>query len=72
MLDDITLLMPTGVDHWYVSPPEAVKVTLPPEQIVVAPDGVIVAVGTGINVKSNVSFTPEQPFKVGVTMTRDV
>ena len=28
--------------------------------------------GTGTNVKSNVSFMPEQPFKVGVTMTRDV
>jgi hypothetical protein len=38
------------VDQRYDVPPEAVSVTLPPAQNVVGPDGVMVAVGSGLTV----------------------
>ena len=38
------------VDQRYETPPDAVSVTLPPAQNVVAPLGVIVAVGSGFTV----------------------
>jgi hypothetical protein len=38
------------VDQRYDVPPEAVSVTLPPAQNVVGPEGVMVAVGSGLTV----------------------
>ena len=51
----------------YVPPPEAVSVTLPPEQNVVAPVGVMAAVGSGLAVTS-CAADAEQPL-APVTVT---
>jgi hypothetical protein len=43
-------------------PPEAVRVTLPPVQKVVGPEGVMVAVGSGLTVTVWLAGAEEQPF----------
>ena len=48
-------------DHRYDVPLEAVRVTLPPAQNVVAPDAVIVAVGVGFTATLTAGAVPEQP-----------
>jgi hypothetical protein len=50
------------VDQRYDVPPEAVSVTLPPAQNVVGPDGVIVAVGSGLTVTVCDAGGEVQPF----------
>ena len=50
------------VDQRYDTPPEAVSVTLPPAQNVVAPLGVIVAVGSGFTVTDCEAGDDVQPF----------
>jgi hypothetical protein len=50
------------VDQRYETPPEAVSVTLPPAQNVVAPLGVIVAVGNGFTVTVWDAGVEVQPF----------
>jgi len=49
------------VDQRYETPPEAVSVTLPPAQNVVAPLGVIVAVGSGLTVTVMLAGVDVQP-----------
>ena len=52
MPDEVTLIdgVVAPLDHKYELPLLAVRVTLPPWQNVVAPPGVIVAVGAGFTV----------------------
>jgi hypothetical protein len=50
------------VDQRYDVPPEAVSVTLPPVQKVVGPDGVMVAVGSGLTVTVWLAGAEEQSF----------
>jgi hypothetical protein len=50
------------VDQRYDVPPDAVSVTLPPAQKVVGPDGVIVAVGSGLTVTVCEAGAEVQPF----------
>jgi len=50
------------VDQRYETPPDAVNVTLPPAQNVVAPLGVIVAVGSGLTVTDCDPGADVQPF----------
>ena len=56
------------VDQRYETPPEAVSVTLPPAQNVVAPLGVIVAVGNAFTVTVCDAGVDVQPF-ASVVMT---
>jgi hypothetical protein len=49
-VDTVIAAVLAPVDQRYDVPPEAVSVTLPPAQNVVGPDGVIVAVGSGLTV----------------------
>jgi hypothetical protein len=51
------------VDQRYETPPDAVSVTLPPAQNVVAPLGVIVAVGNGFTVTVRDAGVDVQPFE---------
>ena len=55
------------VDQRYDTPPDAVSVTLPPAQNVVAPLGVIVAVGSGFTTSVVEPAGDGQPFTVTVT-----
>lgn len=48
-------------DHRYVPPPDAVSVTLPPEQKLNGPEAVIVAVGVGLTVTVTVDELAVQP-----------
>jgi hypothetical protein len=50
------------VDQRYDTPPDAVSVTLPPAQNVVAPLGVIVAVGNGFTVTVRDAGVEVHPF----------
>jgi len=50
------------VDQRYDVPPDAVSVTLPPAQNVVGPEGVIVAVGSGLTVTVRDTGDDVQPF----------
>jgi len=50
------------VDQRYETPPDAVSVTLPPAQNVVAPLGVIVAVGSGFTVTNCDAGVEVHPF----------
>jgi hypothetical protein len=50
------------LDQRYETPPDAVSVTLPPAQKVVAPLGVIVAVGSGFTVTVREAGVEVQPF----------
>jgi hypothetical protein len=56
------------VDQRYDVPPDAVSVTLPPAQKVGGPDGVIVAVGSGLTVTVCDAGAEVQPF-VSVVVT---
>jgi hypothetical protein len=57
------------VDQRYDVPPEAVSVTLPPVQKVVGPEGVMVAVGSGLTVTVCDAGAEAQPLaSVVVTM----
>jgi archaellum component FlaF (FlaF/FlaG flagellin family) len=49
-VDTVMAAVVAPVDQRYEVPPEAVSVTLPPAQNVVGPDGVMVAVGSGLTV----------------------
>jgi hypothetical protein len=50
------------VDQRYEVPPEAVSVTLPPAQKVTGPEGVMVAVGSGLTVTVWLAGAEVQPF----------
>jgi hypothetical protein len=68
--------VPTDVDpllQEYDIPPLDVKSTLPPEQKVVAPPAVIVAIGKALTVTAAAVLVAEQPFaSVTVTVGEDV
>jgi len=59
------------VDQRYDVPPDAVRVTLPPAQKVVGPEGVMVAVGSGLTVTVCEAGAEVQPF-ASVTVTVNV
>src|SRR5205085_2757446 len=61
-LETLIAAVVAPVDHRYDTPPDAVSVTLPPAQNVVAPLGVIVAVGSGLTVTECDAGADVQPF----------
>jgi hypothetical protein len=62
LVETVIAAVVAPVDQRYEVPPEAVSVTLPPVQKVVVPEGVMIAVGSGLTVTVCEAGAELQPF----------